>query len=63
MPAKKKGPSMRENQQRKLTMQKIAKGGKQLSGVKKPAPAAPSAGRRTNPKAAEAQARCGYARC
>ena len=38
MPAKKKGPSMRENQQRKLTMQKIAKGGKQLSGVKKPAP-------------------------
>jgi hypothetical protein len=27
MPAKKKGPSMRENQQRKLTMQKIAKGG------------------------------------
>jgi hypothetical protein len=28
MPPKKKGPSMRENQQRKLTMQKIAKGGK-----------------------------------
>jgi hypothetical protein len=53
MPAKKKGPSMRENQQRKLTMQKIAKGGKQLSGVKKPAPATPSAGRRTNPKAAK----------
>ena len=44
---------MRENQQRKLTMQKIAKGGKQLSGVKKPAPAAPSAGRRINPKAAK----------
>jgi hypothetical protein len=38
MAPKKKGPSMRENQQRKLTMQKIAKGGKQLSGVKKPAP-------------------------
>ena len=36
MAAKKKGPSMRENQQRKLTMQKIAKGGPQLSGVKKP---------------------------
>ena len=36
MPAKKK-PSMRENQQRKLTMQKIAKGGPQMSGVKKPA--------------------------
>ena len=28
---------MRENQQRKLTMQKIAKGGSQKSGVKKPA--------------------------
>jgi hypothetical protein len=53
MPAKKKGPSMRENQQRKLTMQKIAKGGPQLSGVKKPAPATPSAGRRINPKAAK----------
>ena len=37
MPAKKK-PSMRENQQRKMTMQKIAKGGPQMSGVKKPAP-------------------------
>ena len=36
MAAKKKGPSMRQNQQRKLTMQKIAKGGPQLSGVKKP---------------------------
>ena len=36
MPAKKKGPSMRENQRRKLTMQKIAKGGPQKSGVKKP---------------------------
>jgi hypothetical protein len=36
MPAKKK-PSMRENQQRKMTMQKIAKGGPQKSGVKKPA--------------------------
>jgi hypothetical protein len=44
---------MRENQQRKLTMQKIAKGGPQLSGVKKPAPATPSAGRRINPKAAK----------
>ena len=43
MAAKKKGPSMRENQQRKLTMQKIAKGGPQLSGVKKPAPAKPAA--------------------
>lgn len=50
MAPKKKGPSMRENQQRKLTMQKIAKGGPQLSGVKKPAP---SAGRRINPKAAK----------
>lgn len=39
MAAKKKGPSMLENQRRKLTMQKIAKGGPQLSGVKKPAPA------------------------
>jgi hypothetical protein len=56
MPAKKKGPSMRENQQRKLTMQKIAKGGPQLSGVKKPAPATPSAGRRINPKAAKPKA-------
>lgn len=37
MPAKKK-PSMRENQQRKRMMQKIAKGGPQKSGVKKPAP-------------------------
>lgn len=37
MPAKKK-PSMRENQQRKMMMQKIAKGGPQKSGVKKPAP-------------------------
>jgi colicin import membrane protein len=36
MPAKKKGPSVRQNQQRKLQMQKIAKGGRQLSGVKKP---------------------------
>jgi hypothetical protein len=56
MAPKKKGPSMRENQQRKLTMQKIAKGGPQLSGVKKPAPATPSAGRRTNPKAAKPKA-------
>jgi hypothetical protein len=56
MAPKKKGPSMRENQQRKLTMQKIAKGGKQLSGVKKPAPAAPSAGRRINPKVAKPKA-------
>lgn len=38
MPAKKKGPSMLESQRRKLTMQKIAKGGPQLSGVKKPSP-------------------------
>jgi hypothetical protein len=45
MPAKKKGPSMLENQRRKLTMQKIAKGGPQLSGVKKPAPATPKAPR------------------
>jgi hypothetical protein len=36
MPAKKKGPSMLESQRRKLQMQKIAKGGRQLSGVKKP---------------------------
>jgi len=36
MPAKKKGPSVRQNQQRKLTMQKIAKGGPQKSGVRKP---------------------------
>jgi hypothetical protein len=38
MPAKKR-PSMRKNQQRKMMMQKIAKGGPQMSGVKKPAPA------------------------
>jgi hypothetical protein len=50
MPAKKKKPSMRENQKRKATMQQIAKGGPQKSGVKKPEP---SAGRRTNPKAAK----------
>jgi hypothetical protein len=37
MAPKKKGPSMRENQQRKLMMQKIAKGGVQKSGVTKPA--------------------------
>jgi hypothetical protein len=43
MPAKKKGPSMRENQKRKATMQKIAKGGPQKSGVKKPAAAKPAA--------------------
>ena len=36
MPAKKK-PSMRETQARKMMMQKIAKGGPQRSGVKKPA--------------------------
>ena len=43
MPAKKKGPSMRENQKRKATMQKIAKGGPQKSGVTKPtAPAKPA---------------------
>jgi hypothetical protein len=42
MAPKKKGPSMRENQQRKLMMQKIAKGGPQLSGVKKPAAAGPT---------------------
>ena len=38
MPAKKK-PSMRETQARKMMMQKIAKGGPQMSGVKKPEPA------------------------
>jgi hypothetical protein len=38
MPAKKK-PSMREIQARKMMMQKIAKGGPQRSGVKKPEPA------------------------
>jgi hypothetical protein len=42
MPAKKKGPSMRENQKRKATMQQIAKGGVQKSGVTKPKPAAPA---------------------
>jgi hypothetical protein len=36
MPAKKRGPTMRQNQERKRTMQKIAKGGPQKSGVKKP---------------------------
>jgi hypothetical protein len=51
MAPKKKGPTMRTQQQRKLQMQKIAKGGPQLSGTKgisskptaatpKPAPAA-----------------------
>jgi len=40
MAPKKKGPSMLESQRRKLMMQKIAKGGVQKSGVKKPAPAA-----------------------
>jgi hypothetical protein len=39
MPAKKRGPTMRQNQERKRTMQQIAKGGPQKSGVKKPAPA------------------------
>jgi len=34
MAPKKKGPSMRTQQQRKLQMQKIAKGGPQLSGTK-----------------------------
>jgi hypothetical protein len=42
MPAKKKGPTMRQNQQRKRTMQQIAKGGPQKSGVKKPTPAKPA---------------------
>ena len=42
MAAKKKGPSMLENQRRKLTMQKIAKGGVQKSGVKKPTAAGPT---------------------
>jgi hypothetical protein len=42
MPAKKKGPTMRESQKRKRTMQQIAKGGPQKSGVKKPAPAKPA---------------------
>jgi hypothetical protein len=36
MPAKKKRPSLRENQRRKATIQQIAKGGPQKSGVKKP---------------------------
>ena len=45
MAPKKKGPSMRESQARKLMMQKIAKGGPQLSGVKKPAPPAPKSAR------------------
>jgi hypothetical protein len=42
MPAKKKGPTMRQNQQRKRTMQQIAKGGPQRSGVKKPQAAKPA---------------------
>jgi hypothetical protein len=42
MAPKKKGPSMRESQARKLMMQKIAKGGPQLSGVKKPTAAGPT---------------------
>ena len=33
---------MRENQKRKATMQQIAKGGVQKSGVTKPKPAAPA---------------------
>lgn len=53
MPAKKKGPTMRESQKRKRTMQQIAQGGPQKSGVTKPTP---SAGRRTNPKAAKPSA-------
>jgi hypothetical protein len=46
MAPKKKGPSMRTQQQRKLQMQKIAKGGPQLSGTKgmtAKAPATPKA--------------------
>ena len=46
MAPKKKGPTMRTQQQRKLQMQKIAKGGPQLSGTKgisAKAPAAPAA--------------------
>jgi len=39
MPAKKRGPTMRQNQERKRTMQQIAKGGPQKSGVRKPTPA------------------------
>jgi hypothetical protein len=45
MAPKKKGPSMLESQRRKLMMQKIAKGGPQLSGVKKPAPPTPKSAR------------------
>jgi len=44
MPAKKK-PSLRETNARKLIMQKIAKGGPQMSGVKKPSPPSPPSGR------------------
>ena len=43
MPAKKK-PSLRETNARKLMMQKIAKGGPQMSGVKKPTPPSPPSG-------------------
>ncbi len=46
MAPKKKGPTMRTQQQRKLQMQKIAKGGPQLSGTKgisAKTPAAPAA--------------------
>lgn len=53
MAPKKKGPSMRENQQRKLMMQKIAKGGVQKSGVTKPA-ATPKPTPKPAPKAPRA---------
>jgi hypothetical protein len=49
MAPKKKGPSMRTQQQRKLQMQKIAKGGPQLSGTKGMTAKAPN-----TPKAAPA---------
>jgi hypothetical protein len=43
MAPKKKGPSLRTQQQRKLQMQKIAKGGPQLSGTKGMTAKAPAA--------------------
>lgn len=51
MAAKKKGPSLKTVQQRKLQMQKIAKGGPQLSGTKgmSAKPAAPAASKPATP--------------
>jgi len=51
MAAKKKGPSLKTVQQRKLQMQKIAKGGPQLSGTKgmSAKPAAPAAPKPATP--------------